>query len=119
MCKENKTNDFIQQLAVFHHFGEYRGCNIQYACVVVLFKIVKDCPGREEITLQYGGGCDEEELFNKDVIFVFFAHKMYSHSFVKLRLNNVTWTILTMSLLHFWVWEYFRCAAVYGGCLLS
>ncbi len=92
---------------------------IQYACVALLSKMVEDCPGREEITLHNGGGCDEEELLNKVVIFVFFAHKKYSHSFVKLRLNHVTWTILSMLLLHFWVWEYFSCVAVYGGCLLS
>ncbi len=29
-----------------------------------------------------------EELLNKVVIFVFFAHKKYSHSFIKLQLNH-------------------------------
>ncbi len=38
---------------------------------------------------------------NKVVIFVFFAHKNYSRSFIKLRLNH-GWTILMMSLLPFW-----------------
>ncbi len=43
-----------------------------------------------------------KKLLNK-VIFVFFAHKKYSRSFIKLRLNtDVAWTILTMSLLRFW-----------------
>ncbi len=32
----------------------------------------------------WGGG----ELLNKVVIFVFFAHKDYSHSFIRLRLNR-------------------------------
>ncbi len=28
--------------------------------------------------------------------------------------NDVTWTILSMSLLCFWVWEHVSCVAVYG-----
>ncbi len=45
------------------------------------------------------------ELVN-NAIFVFFAHKKYSCRFVKLRLNtDVTWTILSMSLLYFWAWN--------------
>ncbi len=42
----------------------------------------------------------EEELLNKVVIFVFFAHKMYSRNFVKLC---------------FWAWEHFSYIAAYGG----
>ncbi len=38
---------------------------------------------------------------NKVIIFLFFAHKKYSRSFIKLRLNHFTWTVL-MSLLRFW-----------------
>ncbi len=45
---------------------------------------------------------EKKKLLNKVVIFVFFEHKKYySQSFITLRLN-VTWTILTMSLLPFW-----------------
>ncbi len=40
----------------------------------------------------------------KVIIFVFFAQKKYSCSFIKLWLNH--WIILLMSLLHFWVWEH-------------
>ncbi len=47
------------------------------------------------------------------MIFVFFAHKMYSRAFIKLELNHdVTWTILTTSLLCF-------CALSVVGPLLS
>ncbi len=36
------------------------------------------------------------KLLNKVVIFIFFAHKKYSHRFVKLGwTTDVTWTILT------------------------
>ncbi len=31
---------------------------------------------------------EENKLLNKVIIFVFFAHKKYSHSFIKLRLNH-------------------------------
>ncbi len=31
---------------------------------------------------------EEKKLMNKVVIFVFFAHKKYSRSFIKLRLNH-------------------------------
>ncbi len=42
-----------------------------------------------------------KKLLNK-VTFVFFAHKKYSHSVIKWRLNtDVAWTILTKSLLRF------------------
>ncbi len=52
-------------------------------------------------------------MLNKVVIFVFFAHKKYSHSFVKITLEPLI--VLPMSLLRFWVWEHFSCIAVYGG----
>ncbi len=29
--------------------------------------------------------------------------------------NYITWTVLSMSLLCFWVWEHFNCIAVYAG----
>ncbi len=46
---------------------------------------------------------EEKTFLNKVVIFVFLAHKKYSRSFIKLRLNtDITWTILMMSLLPFW-----------------
>ncbi len=47
---------------------------------------------------------EEKKLLNKVIIFVFFARKKYSRSFITLQLNHmdVTWTILTMSLLPFW-----------------
>ncbi len=44
-------------------------------CVVILYKMA---PG-------WRGG---EELLNKDIIFVLFAHKKYSRSFIKLQLNH-------------------------------
>ncbi len=46
---------------------------------------------------------EEKKLLNKVVIFVFFAHKKYYCSFIKLQLNH--WChmdYLMMSLLHFW-----------------
>ncbi len=44
----------------------------------------------------------EKKILNK-VIFVFFAHKKYSRSFIKLRLNHCChMDYLTMSLLPFW-----------------
>ncbi len=49
------------------------------------------------------------------IILVLFAHKKYSHSFINIVDELLTWTVLTMSLLHFWTWEHFSCAAVYGG----
>ncbi len=39
---------------------------------------------RQQWLMWFGG----EELWNKVVIFIFFAHKRYSRSFVKLRLNH-------------------------------
>ncbi len=50
-------------------------------------------------TLQNGviGWRRDDELLNQVIIFVFFAHKKYSRSFV-----NVTWTIVTISLQPFW-----------------
>ncbi len=45
---------------------------------------------------------EEKILLNEVVVFVFFAHKKYSRSFIKLQLTDVTWTILKMSLLPFW-----------------
>ncbi len=45
---------------------------------------------------------EREELLNKVIIFVLFAHKKYSRSFVKLQLNHVTWAILAMSSLRLW-----------------
>ncbi len=52
----------------------------------------------------WGGG---DELLNKVDIFVFFAHKKYSRSFVKITVwtTDVTWIILTISLLRFWAWS--------------
>ncbi len=45
-----------------------------------------------------------EELLNKVVVFVFFLSKKYSRSFINYSwTTDVTWTILTMSLLPFWV----------------
>ncbi len=44
-----------------------------------------------------------DKMLNKVVIFVFFVHKKYSRSFVKLRLNQLmSRIILKMSFLHFW-----------------
>ncbi len=57
---------------------------------------------------------EEKKLLNKVVIFVFFAHKNYSRSFIKLQLNH--WCQL----------DYFNdglehgsCAAVYAGSEIS
>ncbi len=41
-------------------------------------------------------------MINKVLISVFFAHKKYFRSFIKIKVTDVTWTILTMSLLPFW-----------------
>ncbi len=60
-----------------HHFGEYH-----------------DAYARRD-TLQNGA------WWCKVIVFVVFVHKKYSRSFIKLQLNHVTWTILTMSLLCF------------------
>ncbi len=46
---------------------------------------------------------EENKLLNKVVIFVFFAHRNYSHSFKNYGwATDVTWTILMMSLLPLW-----------------
>ncbi len=57
------------------HMFTYRGkhANVLWMCCVVMLQ-------------QSGWG--GEELLNKVVIFVFFVHKKYSGSFVKLRLNH-------------------------------
>ncbi len=45
---------------------------------------------------------DKKKLLNK-VLFLFYLRtKKYSFSVIKLRLNHITWTILTMYLLPFW-----------------
>ncbi len=46
-------------------------------------------------------GMEEKKLLNKVIIFVFFVRKKYSRGFITT--SDVTWTILTMSLLPFWV----------------
>ncbi len=52
------------------------------------------------MVLGWGKG---DELLNKVVIFVFFARSKSSRSFIKLGWTpDVTWIILTMSLLRFW-----------------
>ncbi len=62
-------------------------------------------------TMGWGG----EELLNKVVIFVFFAHKSILLASMYGWTTDVTWTIFPMSLLRFWTWEHFSCVAVYGG----
>ncbi len=55
---------------------------------------------------------EEKTLLNKVIIFVFFSHKKYSHSFIKLRsTTDVTWTIFTT----FLGLERGRTLAVYAG----
>ncbi len=75
-----------------------------------------------QIALWYSRECalktdtEEKKLLNKVIIFVFFAHKKYSHSFIKLQLNHwchidyfndVLTTLLDL--------ECGSCVAVYGG----
>ncbi len=51
---------------------------------------------------------DKKKLLNTFVIFVFFAHKKHT-SWNYSWTTDVTWIILSMSLLHFWVWELGMC----------
>ncbi len=52
-------------------------------------------------------------MWNKIVIFVFVAQKVFS--WVCKITVDVTWIMLPISLLRFWAWERFSCIAVYGG----
>ncbi len=56
---------------------------------------------------------EEKKLLNKVVIFVFFAHKSYSCSFIKLWLNHWCHMVYFMSLLPFWALNV--VVAVYAG----
>ncbi len=55
---------------------------------------------------------EDIKLLNKVIILVFFAHKNYSHSFIKLRLNH--WCHEDYVLATFPVFERSSCIAVYG-----
>ncbi len=54
-------------------------------------------------------------MLNKVVIFVFFAHKKYSHSFVKLRLNHCHIDYFNDVLATFLCLDHGSTLAVYGG----
>ncbi len=101
-AQRNKNNDFIQHsspLRVILAPLVYVQIKAR-ACVVILPKMA---PWWSE----------GDELLNKVIIFVFFAHKKYSLSFVKIHWSTgVTWIILTMSLLCSW-------ALIVVGPLLS
>ncbi len=80
-CFGNMLLHFICQISLF---------NIQLKLIFELY--VKNW--FEKYVLWYSCECmsksdkEEKELMKKVVIFVFFAHKMYSRSFIKLRLNH-------------------------------
>ncbi len=62
------------------------------------------------------GDAKEKKLLNKVVIFVFFAHKKYSRSFVELQLNH--WCHMDYFndvLTNFLGLEHVSCVAVYAG----
>ncbi len=59
---------------------------------------------------------EEKKLLNKVIIFVFFAHKKYSHSFKKIRLNHWCHMVYFNDVLAtFLGFECVSCTAVYGG----
>ncbi len=101
MHEENKNNNFIQQCLLF---------------CVSLRRAFMTVPRRTQVhfsackqvswySCQRASKTNTEEktLMNKIFIFVFFTHTE-KRSFITLRLNtDATWTILTMSLLPFWV----------------
>ncbi len=58
---------------------------------------------------------EEKKLLNKVIIFVFFAHKKYSRSFIKLRLNHRCHDYFNNVLTTFLGLERGSCVAVYGG----
>ncbi len=91
MRKVNENNNFIQWFLLFHVPSlTSRGMHTLPSWY---------CCEHESKT-----GREEKKLLNKVIIFVFFAHKRYSCSFITLQLNHwcQIWTILMMSLLPFW-----------------
>ncbi len=137
--KENKSNNFIQQFvssaSLWSHFGEYhiRKQRMQHMYADTLFTLwskrkqhirvrcywhrtayaVYVCDTPQNNAIGWHGG---DELLNKVIIFVFFAHKKYSCSFVKLWLNHLChMDYFTDVLATFLSLDRVRILAVYGG----
>ncbi len=139
MCKENKNNDFIQQFvssaSPWCPFGEYhtrkqrihtdtlftfrskrkqcKQCIRVRCCWHRTAYAVYVCDILQNSATGWRGG---DELLNKVVIFVFFVHKKYSRSFVKLQLNH--WCHMDYFndvLATFLSLDRVRILAVYGG----
>ncbi len=128
--KENKNNDFIQQFvsSASPYFGEY---HIRKQCMLriyadTLFTLFTLWSERKQrirvhslfmyVILSKIGWRGGDKLLNKVIIFVFFAHKKYSRSFVKLRLNH--WCHMDYCndvLAMFLSLDLVRILAVYGG----
>ncbi len=85
-CKQGTAHTHLRQQ---HHVHVSITCRSKHICIVILRKMAL--------------GSRREELLNKVIILVFFAHKKYPRSFVKLQLNHwFTWTICRSSCLPFW-----------------
>ncbi len=76
MRKENKNKDFSLQFLLL--------CQNAGSCVSSMTQM---CRGYFR---EHASKTDKEEkkLWNEVIVFVFFVHKNYSHSFINLRLNH-------------------------------
>ncbi len=128
------NNSSPQHHPIEHHFGEYhvRKQRMQRMYVATLFTFRSKRKQRIRIwcywhrtayvylcdTLQNGaiGRDGGDELLNKFVSFVFFVHKKYSRSFIKLQLNHWCHIDYFNNLLAtFLDLDRVRILAVYGG----
>ncbi len=109
--EENKNNDFIQQFIFFRVSSWCMRvlqeptfwCRTWMCCG--LFTSIGMHRHASWYHREHPSKTDTEEnkLLNKVIILVFFTHKKYSRSFIYHGwTTDVTWTVLTMSLLPFW-----------------
>ncbi len=87
-------NDFFSPGTVLHHYesittNAHVAADVEHACTVPCLCAEERNAHTSLYSPQWQRmGRGAEELLNKVIIFVFFAHKKYSRSFVKLQLNH-------------------------------
>ncbi len=88
MCKDNKNydfNKFFSSVSVFDVRSEqyHDACK----CIPLFANKLQHCVSWYSCKHAVKIDTEEKKSLNK-VIFVFFMHKMYSHSFITLQLNH-------------------------------
>ncbi len=94
MRKENKNNDLFNnspRVNVLRHFGEYHDASMRFLLKVNNADYIDYVLGKRAHASWYSLKWSEDREKNcwiNCVIFVFLAHKKYSHRFAKLKLSH-------------------------------